>query len=382
MKHHSSNWGLIAVLSLATAACGGGAATTAPATAAPATSAPATAAPGSPAASTAATPAADALVIKAMKNDPPGKFEFRAQIFVRGNIWSDGLEVGFKQAGTDYGVNMEIGGPMTVDAAAQVAELESWIVQKVDCIAVTAAAPAALTPSINKAVAAGIPVVTLDSDAPDSNRNVFVAGADSMALADAQIDSLARQMGEKGEWAFIIGQSTQVEKMAQLNEMKARALAKYPNMTYLGMQESNDDTQTAADQTQALIVAHPNIGGIISNSGGGTIGVAQGIKAAGKSGIVKVTGLTFATQGKQYIDDGTMPEFFLWNVQEQGYFSTSLCYSLVTGKDVSTGTPVKVWTSKEPPAFLEPSSSNEKAIVAVQGPPLKIDKTNVNDLKP
>ena len=375
MTHRSGNSarvaGLITALSLVTAACGGGSATAAPATAAPATAAPGT-----------ASPAADGLVVKALRNDAPKKFEFRAQIFVRGNIWSDGLEVGFKQAGPDFGVNMEIGGPMTVDATAQVAELESWIVQKVDCIMITAAAPAALTPSINKAVAAGIPVVTLDSDAPDSNRNVFVAGADSMALADAQIDSLARQMGEKGEWAFVIGQATQVEKMAQLTEMKARAAAKYPGMTFLDMQESNDDTQKAADIAQALIVAHPNIGGIISNSGAGTIGVAQGIKAAGKSGIVKVTGLTFATQAKQYIDDGTMPEVFLWNVQEQGYISTSLCYNLVTGKDVSTGTPMKVWTGKEVPAFLEPSSSNEKAIVAVQGPPLKIDKTNVNDLKP
>ena len=263
------------------------------------------------------SPRADALVIKAVKSEPPGPFDFRGQIFVRGNIWSDGLETGMKQAAQDYGVNLEIGGPMTVDPAAQVAELESWIVQGVDCIMLTAAAPAALTSSINKAVAAGIPVVTLDSDAPESDRSVFVAGASSEALANAQIDSLARQMGEEGEWAFIIGQSTQVEKAYQLEKMLERAAEKYPKMTYLGMQESNDDTQTAADQAQALIVKYPNLKGIISNSGSGTLGIAQGIKAAGKSGDVKATGLTFATLGKQYVEDGTMPEFFLWSVPEQ-----------------------------------------------------------------
>lgn len=328
-----------------------------------------------------ASPAADALVIKAVKNEAE-PFDFRGQIFVRGNIWSDGLETGMKQAAQDYGINLEVGGPMTVDPAAQVAELESWIVQGVDCIMLTAAAPAALTSSINKAVAAGIPVVTLDSDAPESDRNVFVTGASSEALAHAQIDSLARQMGEEGEWAFIIGQATQVEKMYQLEKMLERAAEKYPKMTYLGMQESNDDTQTAADQAQALIIKHPNLKGIISNSGGGTLGTAQGIKAAGKSGTVKATGLTFATQGKQYIEDGTMPEFFLWSVPEQGYFATSLCYGLVTGKDVVNGTPVKVWTDKEPGAVLELSPIAEGALVAVQGPPLQIDETNVNDLWP
>lgn len=325
--------------------------------------------------------AADGLVIEAMKDEEP-PFEFRGQIFVRGNIWSDALEAGFRQAAEDYGVNIEVGGPMTVDPAAQVAELESWIVQGVDCIMVTAAAPAALTPSINKAVAAGIPVITLDSDAPESDRNVFVTGADSEALAYAQIDSLARQMNEEGEWAFVIGQATQVEKAYQLERMLARAAERYPNMTYLGMQESDDDTQKAADIAQALIVANPNIGGIISNSGSGALGVAQGIKAAGKSGVVKTTGITFPSQGKQYIDDGTMPEFFLWSIPEQAYFSSSLCYDLVTGTDVSTGTPVKVWTDKEPEAVLQPSPINPEAIVAIQGPPLTIDATNVADLTP
>lgn len=330
-----------------------------------------------------ASPAEDALVVKALQDLPEGPHEFRAQIFVRGNLWSDGLETGFKQAAQDYGVNLEIGGPMTVDPAAQVAELESWIVQGVDCIMLSAAHPAAETPSINKAIAAGIPVITFDSDAPESDRSVFVAGATSEELAHAQIDSLARQMGEEGEWAFIIGQATQVEKAYQLEKMLERAAEKYPNMTYLGMQESNDDTQTAADQAQALIIAHPNLKGIISNSGSGTMGIAQGVEDAGKAGEVKVTGLTFATLAKQYVDDGTMPEFFIWSVPEQAYFATSLCKALVEGEDVTNETTLKVWTDKEAPKpFLSMSPLVEGAIMAVQGPPLKIDSSNVNDIKP
>lgn len=332
------------------------------------------------AASTAA--AAGGMVIKAMKSEPKKRFEFRGQIFVRGNIWSDALEAGWKQAAKDLGINIVAGGPQTVDSASQVAQLESWIIQKVDCIMVTAADPAALTPSINKAIAAGIPVITFDSDAADSNRNAFDTGADSQQLAFAQIDSLARQMNKQGQWAFIIGELTQTEKQYQLQQMKSRASAMYPKMKFMGVQECKDDQQTAANQAQQLIQRYPQLGGIISNSGSGCAGAAQGIKAAGKSKKVKVTGITFPSQGRQYVHDGTMPEFFIWNIEHQSYFAAALGYALLTGTDVSTSTPLTRWTGQSAPAHLEPSALDPTKVVAVLGAPLKIDSSNVDTLGP
>lgn len=322
------------------------------------------------------------LMIKAIANKPKGRFEFRGQIFVTGNIWSDSLNSGWDQAAKDLGINIEYGGPATVDPAAQVAQLESWIIQKVDCIMVTAAHPAALTPSINKAVAAGIAVVTLDSDAPLSNRAAFGSGADSQSLAFAQIDSLAAQMGGKGSWAFIIGELTQVEKQYQLRQMQARAKEKYPNLNFLVTEECKDDQQTAANQAQALIVKYPDLGGIISNSGSGCVGAAQGIKAAGKSKQVKVTGLTFPSSGRAYVRDGTMPEFFLWNIPHQAYFAATLGYNMITGVDTTQGLAVNRWTNDPQPTTLQSSADKEGSVVAILGPPLKIDSSNVDTLGP
>ncbi len=335
-----------------------------------------------PAASGGTSAGTSDLVIKSVAKKSADGLKFRGQIFVTGNIWSDSLNSGWTQFAKDTGVDMKFSGPATVDPGAQVAELESWIIQKVDVIMVTAANPAALAPSINKAVAAGIAVVTLDSDAPLSNRHVFDTGADSQAMAFAQIDTLAAQMGEKGSWAFIIGQLTQVEKQYQLEQMKARAAEKYPNMKFLGVEECKDDQQKAADQAQALIVKHPDLGGIISNSGSGAAGAAQGIKAAGKSGKVKVTGITFPSSGRPYVKDGTMPEFFLWNIPQQAYFAASLAMNLVTGVDTTQGAQVKRWTGDDQPTTLQASPDRKDGIVAVLGPPLKIDKTNVDTLGP
>lgn len=310
------------------------------------------------------------------------QFEFRVQAHVRGNIWSDALETGWQQAGQDLGVNVGIGGPTEVDPAAQVAEVESWIIEQVDGIMLSAAAAPALTPSINKAVEAGIVVITIDSDAPESTRHVFDLGANSQEIAFAQIDSLARQMNNAGEWAFIHGQLTQVEKQYQFEQMQARAAELYPDMTFVGAEECKDDQQIAANQAQALIVRNPNLGGIISNSGSGCVGAAQGIAAAGGSGVVKVTGITFPSLGAQYVKDGTMPEFFLWNISQQAYFSAAMAVQLLTGQDIHDGDTLPRYTDISEPVKLQASDLDPSKLVAVLGPPLKIDASNVDTLTP
>src|SRR5262245_50767471 len=63
--------------------------------------------------------------------------------------------------------------PQEADAAKQVEIIEGLIALKVNGIAVSCNEPTALKPAIDKAVAAGIPVITFDSDSPDSKRLTY-----------------------------------------------------------------------------------------------------------------------------------------------------------------------------------------------------------------
>ena len=349
-------------------ACGGGSTTT---TAGETTT---TAAAG-----TTTTGAAN-LVVKAIKSEPMRRFKFAGQPHIRNVPYFNAVETGWNLGAKDLGIDIEINGPSgAVDTAAQVSEIESWILQKVDCIVTSAADAEALTPSINKAVDAGILVITLDSDAPNSKRQVFDLQASADALAESQIDSLARQMGEEGEWAFIIGNLTQAEKKYEFEAMKKRATEKYPKMKFTEILECKDDVQKAADQTQQLIVANANLKGIISNSGAGLPGTCQGIAAAGKSGKVKVTGLAAPSSVTSFFDDGTLEEFFLWDPRHLGYRSIAIGVNLLTGKDIANGSTLPVYTGKDEKVEIAPNVVTPASLDIVLGPPLKLDKSNVKE---
>jgi ABC-type sugar transport system substrate-binding protein len=285
-------------------------------------------------------------------------------------------------AGKDMNLHVVTGGPMTVDPVSQVAEIESWIIEKVDCIMVSAADPDALTPIINKAVKAGIVVVTFDSDAPYSKRHVFDVQCSSRVVADYQIDTLAREMHSKGQWAYIGGELTQIEKQLQFSYMKARAKSLYPKMEFMAAEYCADNTQLAANQASELIVRFPNLGGLVSNSGSGCIGAAEGTEASHKAKIVKVTGTPLPSTAATYVRDGTMPECFFWNTRHQGYRAAALGYKLLTGKDIHDNTSLRLWTGMAPLVQLEVNPFNSKNLDAILGPPGIINTHNINQWVP
>ncbi|MGB3337049.1 MAG: substrate-binding domain-containing protein, partial [Devosia sp.] len=75
-------------------------------------------------------------------------------------------------------------GPVEHEAATQAQIIEDLITQGVDGLAISVSDIAAATTVINRAVEAGIPVITFDSDAPDSQRSAYV-GTDNKQFGTA-----------------------------------------------------------------------------------------------------------------------------------------------------------------------------------------------------
>jgi ribose transport system substrate-binding protein len=83
---------------------------------------------------------------------------------------------GLAAAGKDLGVRAETVGPETYDPKEEKADLQKLVTQKIAPagILVSAADPELLRDAIDSAVAAGIPVVTIDADSPKSKRVLFI----------------------------------------------------------------------------------------------------------------------------------------------------------------------------------------------------------------
>ncbi|HET6454567.1 MAG TPA: substrate-binding domain-containing protein, partial [Armatimonadota bacterium] len=83
-------------------------------------------------------------------------------------------KLGMKLAGEALGVRTEYVGPAEYDMPAMITAFEQAMAMKGIKGVVVVGFEDALVPIVNKAIARGIPVVTVDADLPTSNRVAFV----------------------------------------------------------------------------------------------------------------------------------------------------------------------------------------------------------------
>jgi ribose transport system substrate-binding protein len=81
---------------------------------------------------------------------------------------------GLDRASKDLKVRAELVGPDTYDTKAQREIFREVVAKKPTGIMISAADPELMRPEIDSALAAGIPVITMDSDAPNSHRLFFI----------------------------------------------------------------------------------------------------------------------------------------------------------------------------------------------------------------
>lgn len=174
-------------------------------------------------------------------------------------------KIGAERAAKELGnVDIEWRGPDTADQLRQKEMLESFITQRVDGIAISTLNGDFLTETINRAIDAGIPVVTWDSDAPKSKRMAFY-GVDDYDSGRIMGEETIKLLGGKGTVAMITALgATNLQR--RLEGAKA-ALAKAPGIKIVEVYDIKEDVVRAAEIIQTGGRRYPDLGAWVSVGG-------------------------------------------------------------------------------------------------------------------
>jgi ribose transport system substrate-binding protein len=108
---------------------------------------------------------------------------------------------GLEKAAVQYGVKADMRGPDTYDPQAEVQEFRGAVALKPAGILVSVADAAQMKPAIDDAMNAGIPVITIDSDAPDSKRLYFI-GTNNLEAGRIGAQRVVDKLHGKGNVVF------------------------------------------------------------------------------------------------------------------------------------------------------------------------------------
>lgn len=249
------------------------------------------------------------------------------------NPYTDVEVGGGKAAVGELKGDYKLVGPNDASASSQVSYINTLIQQQQDVIAVAANDPNAVCPSLNQARQQGVKVVTFDSDASKSCRDLFINQATTQGIGDKLAEQAYKLSGGSGQVAILSATPNATNQNSWIKVMEADLKQpKYSKIDLVKVAYGNDDDQKSFQETQGLLQSYPKLKVIVAPTTVGIAAAARYVSSSSYKGKVAVTGLGLPNQMREYVKDGTVKEFALWKPADIGYLAAYAGAALASGQ--------------------------------------------------
>ncbi|WMJ84733.1 substrate-binding domain-containing protein [Oscillospiraceae bacterium LTW-04] len=325
---------LAMTLALSLAACGNSA--PASSTAAPAS------APQTP--SSAAAPASQEAATD-------GSVKGKTVVFVpklTGNAFFESANKGAQEYAKSWGFTVDYQGSPNAAVADQVQVINNAIATGADAICVSSVDATGLDSALTDAIAAGMTVVTWDSDVSDTARSLMVSQGTPDLLGKMLVDMGADSLKNRGvdpvkdevKYCWHYSQATVADQNSWQVAGEAYIKEKYPNWVNVAPSNyySEQDAEKAVSIGASILEAQKDIDLIICNDSTALPGQLKAVQNAGLTQKdITITGFASPMSIKDYCEAGIIEQWGLWDCGLQGGIGVYLAAYLAAGNTVKVG---------------------------------------------
>jgi len=190
------------------------------------------------------------------------------------------------------------------DAGRQIQQVENFIAQGVNAIVLNPCELEASSPAVEKAKAAGIPIVNVNSET-SATPDAFVGSRDEES-ARLAMEFIAEKLNGKGGILMMhgfMGQAAQIKRDAGAREV----LAKFPNMQLLAAQTAEWDRAKAVTLMENWLQSHGDkISAVFAQNDEMAMGALLAIERAGRKKDILVVGVDAIGDALQAVKEGRL----------------------------------------------------------------------------
>ncbi|MCW2801573.1 MAG: sugar transporter substrate-binding protein [Aeromicrobium sp.] len=256
-----------------------------------------------------------------------------------GDAFWDRVKSGAEQAGKDYGVKVEYSSD--ADPAKQSQLIDGAVADKVDGIVVSMANPDGLEASVKKAVAAGVPVITINSGVDQFKAfGAITHIGQTETIAGEAVGERLKSLGQKNVICVI-------QEAGNIGlEQRCKAVADKEGGKVQNLQVDGTDDNAVQATITSKLQADKSIDTVLTLGGQYAIDAVAAVKDSGSS--AKVATFDLSEDVIKDIEAGTI----LFAVDQQPYVQgflgvTGLYLKSINGNDIGGGQPIN-----SGPAFI------------------------------
>jgi ribose transport system substrate-binding protein len=263
-------------------------------------------------------------------------------------LTADGFYVtmhhGAEAAAKAVGADLIYQGAAEWNVSLQVPVLDAVIGKKPTALLIAPTDKKQLIQPLKKAFDAGIAVVCVDTfigtgvfqtGSGDADFPLSYVASDNVLGGRMAARALAKAIGEKGK-VYVSNVKPGVSTTDQREQGFKEEMKRFSGIEMLETQFNDDDANKAAAQVQAVIGRVPDLAGVFGANLFSAGGTANGVKAAGKIGKIKLAGFDAPESIVPQLKDGTFELTIAQHPAEIGYFGFMVAYANATGNPVPT----------------------------------------------
>jgi ribose transport system substrate-binding protein len=276
------------------------------------------------------------------------------------------MRKGAQAAADALGVELIFQGGPDFNPTVQVPVLNAVTARQPDAILIAPTDKQQLIAPLKQAHDAGIAVITVDTfiddgryqdgDGPGDFPLSYVASDNVLGgfMAGA---ALGRTLGGQGK-VYVSNVKPGISTTDQREEGFKLAMSElFPEIEVLETQFNDDDANKAASQLQAVFARNPDLAGVFGANLFSAIGAADGVKAVGKTGEIRVVAFDAPQRIIDDIKSGLIDMAIAQHPAEIGYYGVMTAYAAVTGQsvpvDIGTGFTVMDASNIDDPEVLK-----------------------------
>ncbi len=251
------------------------------------------------------------------------------------HLFWQSVHAGAVKAAREAEVEIVWNGPVTeTDYSAQQRIVETFITQHVDAIVLAPIDKTAMVGVVDRATAAGIPVVIFDSGV-DTPNFVSQVATDNYAAGKMGAERMGKILGGKGNVAMVAVQPGAASTMLREQGFEDAIKQDFPGIRIVDKRFGMADFAKSLGVAENMLTAYPDLDAFFASNESSTVGATQALK--GRKSKVKLVGFDWSPTLLEDLEKGAIDSLIAQDPFRMGYESVQAAVKKLAG-----GTPEKI----------------------------------------
>ena len=290
-----------------------------------------------------------------------GKNEDKKRLVLLSHVYNNDywaiIRNGAEKAAEERGAILEYAGPETSSLEESLRLIEKYTIAKKDGIITYVLDADKTQGAIDKAVDKGIPIITIDTDAPESKRLAYV-GTDNIKAGEKAARELMIRLRSKDEIGIIMGGRSNTNQIERVEGFK-NYIEKNSDIEIVDILSSDSYALEAELAAKKLLKDAQYIDAIYCTSALDGMGAARAVEDIKMGGKIKIISFDDLPETIEYIERGIISATIAQKPYDMGYKAVSLMMDVLEGESLSYEEYITETTIITKSSLLEQKKNNK-----------------------